>query len=123
MQILIQDLIAGIQPVQVAPTFSVRYAVRAMHHQGVGAVVIVEEGQLLGVFTERDVLRFFGASRRNPDTTDIGDVMTQNPVTISPWTSVKTVRSMMLEKGGHIPVVDDGRVLGVVSLCRLALAG
>ncbi len=119
----VSDLIAGRQPVIIKAGASVRETAHLMLEQQVGAVLVMDgQGQLVGVFTERDALRFFVATRRNADLTNVDDVMTKNPITVSPDTSVEDARNLMREKGfRHLPVTDTQGVLGVVSLRGIAL--
>jgi len=117
----VREIIAGTPVVWVKPTCSVREAARAMYDKDVGAVVVMEEGRLRGIFTERDALRFFAATRRNPYTIDVDVVMTRDPVTIAADSSAAQARGLMLAKGfRHLPVMDGDRVLGVVSLRGVA---
>ncbi|WP_161539568.1 CBS domain-containing protein [Paramagnetospirillum kuznetsovii] len=117
MQKTIRDIIGGLSVVCVKPGDSVRHAARAMYERDVGAVVVMEDGHLRGIFTERDALRFFAATRRNPYVIDVSVVMTPNPVTVSPDTPAEEARLLMLSNGfRHLPVVDGDEVVGVVSL-------
>ena len=121
MEKTIREIIAGRPTVSVKPTDSVRDAARAMYDRDVGAVVVMEDGRLRGIFTERDALRFFAATRRNPYIIDVEVVMTRDPVTIAADTPAEEARGLMLSKGfRHLPVVDGDAVLGVVSLRGVA---
>jgi CBS domain-containing protein len=113
----VRDIITGRAVISVKPTDSVREATRAMYEKDVGAVLVMEGGRLRGIFTERDALRFFAATRRNPYIIDVEVVMTHDPLTIDIDTPAETAREMMLSNGfRHLPVVGDGEVVGVVSL-------
>ena len=96
-----------------------------MVDHGVGSVLVMEEGALRGIFTERDALRIFVATRRNPDYTKLADVMTEAPRTLTPDATPQDAARCMAEgKFRHMPVVDtDGRVLGVVSQRDLIAVG
>lgn len=119
---IVRELVDDRPAVAVRPTDSVRAAARVMFDRHVGAVVVLDGATLKGIFTERDALGFFVATRRNPDVLDVGEVMTRDPVTIHPDASVDEARRLMLEKGfRHLPVVDGGAVLGVISLRGIAL--
>jgi len=118
----VNDLIAGRPTISVTADKSVRESAQIMLEKGVSTVVVLEAGKLLGIFSERDALRIFVATRRNADLTNIGAVMTRDPVTIGPETTVAEARKLMAEKHfRHLPVVKDGEVLGVVSLRGIAL--
>ena len=97
---------------------TIRAAGRYMVEHDVGSVLIMEGEKLLGIFTERDALRIFVATRRDPDQTIIADVMTRDPQTISPDASPEEALQYMTEGNfRHLPVVDDeGKVRGVISL-------
>lgn len=113
----IREMVEGKPMVWVKASASVREAARVMYERDVGAVVVMEDAKLAGIFTERDALRFFTATRRNPDTIDVGVVMTRDPVTIGGGRPVRQARDIMLAAGfRHLPVVDGETVLGVVSL-------
>ncbi|GAB6054399.1 CBS domain-containing protein [Magnetospira thiophila] len=121
MTIRIADVIKGHELVQVDGHATVREAGRAMNDKNVGAVVVVEEGKLLGIFTERDALRIFVATRRNADMTEVRDVMTRDPKCVTPETLTSEALHIM-DAGGyrHLPVMDGDKLVGVVS--RRALA-
>lgn len=102
----------------VTPNTTVAEAVRQMNSREIGAVVVIEHGELIGIFTERDVLTRIVAGERNPSTTLVSEVMTPKPVTISPDITISEVLS---EHSGrhyrHLPVVAAGRIVGMIS-CR-----
>ena len=90
-------------------------AARLMKQHHVGAIMVVEDGNLVGIFTERDGLFRVLAEGRDGQTT-LDDVMTRNPMTIHPDRSFAEALQMMY--GGsfrHVPVVEDGRPIGMVS--------
>ena len=97
---------------------SIREAGRYMVDHDVGSVLIMNGEELQGIFTERDALEIFVATRRNPDQTNIADVMTKSPQTIAPGAAPNDALQHMLNGGfRHLPVVDDNnKVLGMVSL-------
>jgi CBS domain-containing protein len=110
-------MIAGQVPLTVAGTVAVAEAARTMRERNVGAIMVVEGQQLTGVFTERDALFRVLAAGRDPGATQVGDVMTPSPQTIQPDKPFVDALRMMLEGGyRHVPVVDGGRVLGIVSV-------
>jgi CBS domain-containing protein len=78
--------------------------------------MIVEDGKLAGVFTERDVLFRVVAEDRDARTTCLADVMTRNPRTVHPDKPFPDALHLMYEGGfRHVPVVEDGRPVGVIS--------
>ena len=121
----VSDIVQGQELAQLPNDSTIREAARYMVEHGVGSVLVMEEGALRGIFTERDALRIFVATRRNPDYTRLADVMTGAPQTLPPdATPEDAARRMAAGKFRHLPVVDqEGRVLGVVSQRDLIAAG
>jgi CBS domain-containing protein len=108
--------------VTVEPATSVAAAVTVMGIKGVGAVLVMEQGRLEGIFTERDLVRALshdiGASSQ-----PVTQWMTRNPVTGSPETSVERALEIMLAGNfRHLPVTEGERVMGVVSIRDLSRA-
>lgn len=95
---------------------SVKEACRCIwEHRKGSALVIDDEHQLLDIFTGRDLVRVL-AEGKDPETTLLVDAMTPNPITITPSTrAVDALRTMRGQGFRHLPVVEDGRILGVVS--------
>jgi CBS domain-containing protein len=102
----------------VKPSTTVLDAVERMNQLRVGAVVVMDEGQVKGMFTERDVLmRVVGASR-DPSSVKVGEVMTKDVICVSPDTDMDEISAIMKNKRvRHIPVCDqDGDLLGLISI-------
>lgn len=98
------------------PQTSVGEAARMMKEGKVGAVLVVEGGRLVGIFTERDAVYRVMAPGREPDATPLAEVMTPEPKTVAPDESFGYALLLMHEHGiRHVPVVEDGRPVGVVS--------
>jgi CBS domain-containing protein len=96
---------------------TVSEAARLMKQRHVGAVMVVEDGKLVGVFTERDALFRVVAEGRDTKTTPLAGVMTHNPKTVSPSQSFAHALRMMYDGGfRHVPVVEDGKPVGIVSV-------
>jgi CBS domain-containing protein len=96
---------------------SVAEAVREMNDKGVGALLVMEAGRLVGIFTERDVLKRVVDPDRHPATTKVGQVMTRNPMTIELGTSVEDAMQLMTQnRFRHLPVTEDGAVIALVSI-------
>jgi len=104
--------------IQVSPGTCVRDAILLMSRHNVGSVLIIENGRLLGIFTEHDAVRRVMAAGRDPDLTIMAEVMTREPDTIHARDSVDNAIRRMDEFGyRHLPVVDDDdRVVGMLSL-------
>jgi CBS domain-containing protein len=112
----IRTIIEEQEPITAPATMTVSEAARLMRERRVGAIMVVEEGTLAGIFTERDALIRVLAEGRDVQTTRLADVMTRNPKTIHPDRSFAEALQMMY--GGsfrHVPVVEDGRPVGMVS--------
>jgi CBS domain-containing protein len=103
--------------VHVSAAASVREACELMATNHVGAVLVMEDGRLDGIFTERDALNRVLAARLDPDATPLSDVMTREPITLSPQTPVTEALRLMSEIGfRHLPIVDQEEVQGIISL-------
>jgi len=112
----IRDIIAEQEPIMAPESITVSAAAQLMKRNEVGAVMVVEEGRLVGVFTERDALFRVLAEGRDTRTTRLSDVMTRNPATIHPDRPFAEALHIMHEGGfRHVPVVEDGRPVGMVS--------
>jgi CBS domain-containing protein len=112
----IRSVIEPRKLVVAPPEASVSEAARLMKKSKVGAVLVVKEAKLVGIFTERDAVYRVMAADRDPRRTSIGEVMTPEPITVGPDESFGYALLLMHEKGfRHAPVVEDGRPVGVVS--------
>ncbi|HET7598105.1 MAG TPA: CBS domain-containing protein [Burkholderiales bacterium] len=109
--------IIGEQDAVTAPAATtVIDAARLMRERRVGAVLVVEEDRLAGVFTERDALFRVIAEGLDVATTRLADVMTRKPRTIHPDKPFAEALHLMYEGGfRHVPVVEDGRPVGMIS--------
>jgi CBS domain-containing protein len=102
--------------VTTASQASVFEVAELMLRHGVGAVLVVEDGSLLGIFTERDAVFRVLAAGRDAHAVRVGEVMTPQPVTVGPEASFGHAMLLMHERGfRHVPVVEDGRLVGIVS--------
>lgn len=113
----IREVIAVRPLVYVTPTQSVREAALLMGRERVGALPVLDGEALVGIFTERDaLLRVIGRSL-DPDATTIAVVMTENPQVIDPDHPLSHALLKMHEGGfRHLPVLEGGRLIGVVSV-------
>ena len=91
-------------------------AAARMQNEGVGSVVVVDGDRATGILTERDVVRF-GAAGADASATKVSEWMTEDPDTVGPDVGVQEAYNTLAEHGyRHIPVVDGGRLVGVVSM-------
>lgn len=112
----IRSVIEGQELLSAARSLPVGDAARLMRAHKVGAIVVVDGERIVGIFTERDALFRVVAEGRDPHTTPIADVMTANPTTIGaekPF--ARALELMYAGRFRHVPVVDNGRVIGIVS--------
>ena len=114
---IVPDIVDQQELWTITPQTSVREAARLMAHRRIGAAMVLLEGRLVGVFSERDLTARVVAQGLDPDKTLVGAVMTGNPVTIGPKDVADDALALMREHGfRHLPVVDGGRVMGMVSV-------
>jgi CBS domain-containing protein len=108
--------------VTVDPSTMMTEAVRGMAEARVGSVLVLEDGALVGIFTERDVLRAFAQMHADPArVSPISKGMTYDPLTIGPDATVGQAMDTMLDGGfRHLPVIEGGTVVGIVSMRDLA---
>ena len=113
--------IAHVPPATIEPGATVLDAVNVMAREKVGAVAVMEKAgksNLLGIFTERDVMLRMMQQERNPRETQVRDVMTSPVETASEKTTASEALTLMLERHlRHLPIVgDDGQLLGMLSI-------
>jgi len=112
----IRDVMEQKKLLTAAPETTVREAVKLMAKRKVGAVMVVEDGKLVGIFTERDAVSRVLARDRDARATKLADVMTADPLTVSPDKSFGYALLMMHEHGfRHVPVIENGKLVGMVS--------
>ncbi len=113
----LRDIVAQQTPVTAPATLSVRDAAIVMKQRHIGAMMVVENGVLAGVFTERDALNRVVAEGRDPQATSLADVMTKNPRTLSPDAVFAAALELMHEgRFRHVPIVEHGVPVGMVSV-------
>ena len=112
----IREIIENQKPITASTGISVAEAARLMKEHRVGAILVVQGSKLKGIFTERDALFRVMAAGRDPEATKLSEVMTPNPRTITPDRPFGHALHLMYEgEFRHVPVVENGRPLGMVS--------
>ncbi len=105
-----------LRPLTAPPGASVGKAVKMMARDKTGAVMVVDNGRLSGIFTERDAVFRVMAADRDAGTTRLAEVMTADPKTVDPDKSFGYAMLLMFENGfRHVPVVENGKLIGIVS--------
>lgn len=114
---VISDILADRTLITASPEMTVRSACRLMAEKKIGAVLVVENQRIAGIFTERDALNKILAANLDPDSTKLVQVMVHEPQTIRADKPLAYALHMMAEGGfRHVPVVDDdGGPVGMVS--------
>ena len=109
-------------PVSLPSTASVHEAACAMRDQGIGDVIVVENNQVCGIVTDRDIVVRTVAEARDPAATTLADICSHAILTVTPSDSVEqAMRLMCTHAIRRLPVVDGGEVVGIVSLGDLAV--
>jgi CBS domain-containing protein len=119
MKTPIAALLAKKDPVvrSVAPTSTVQEAVAAMARYRIGCVLILDESRLTGIFTEHDVITRVIVPGIDPRTTPISQVMSPEPFTVEASLTLEKAMALISDKRmRHLPVVEDGRLIGLVSI-------
>jgi CBS domain-containing protein len=99
------------------PGATIVEAARMMAYLRIGALMVVEGEKLVGIFSERDALTRVLAKELDPATTTLAQVMTPDPITISPDATVQQALDIMAAKGfRHLPVIEDTRIVAIVSI-------
>ena len=113
---VVPDIVSGQDLLTLPGSATVRDAAKAMATRGVNCVLVVEGDRLAGIFTGTDVIRKIVAASCDPDTTLLQQAMTPDPETVGPGTgAVEALHRMQDGRYRHLPVVDNGRLVGVVS--------
>ena len=102
---------------QTAPTVSVFEALSLLAKLEVGALLVMQDGKLQGVVSERDYTRKIALQGRNSKATTVAEIMTREVITVAPQTGTREcMRLMSHKKFRHLPVVDGDKVLGLISI-------
>jgi CBS domain-containing protein len=117
----VQDVMTT-DPVALDSSEPVVEAARRMKDQDIGDVIVVEGGQICGVVTDRDIVVRVLAEGRDPGQTRLGEVCSRDVATVSPGDDLTAAGDLMRERAiRRVPVVDDGRPVGIISIGDLAI--
>jgi CBS domain-containing protein len=119
--------ILGAKPDQAVytmqPSVSAHEGVRLMAEKNIGALVVVENGKIVGLVTERDIARKLVLVARSPSDTLLGDIMSSPVMYVRPHqTSDECMALMTQNRLRHLPVMDHGRLIGLISIGDLVKA-
>lgn len=107
----------------IDPTTTVAEAATVMGERRIGSALVMDGDRLLGIFTERDIVRALG-QHFDAAGHEVSEWMTPDPLSVAPGTPVEEALKLMLDRGfRHLPVSEGDRVLGVVSMRDLSAAG
>ena len=111
------DLVRKQDPVSLPPSATVKEACQCMRNRRVGAVLVTEgDRRLVGIFTARDAVHRVLAEGKNAARTTLAEVMTPDPDTILPGNvAIEAPRMMEGGRFRHLPIVDEGKIVGIVS--------
>jgi CBS domain-containing protein len=113
----IAEIIEGQKLFHAKASDTVRDTAKMMSEKNVGAVAVLDSGRLVGIFSERDLMKRVVAAGLNPEKTTVANVMTKDIVVGKPEEDINTALQKMHSLGcRHLPVVDSGNLVGMVSL-------
>jgi|SRR5690625_3013100 len=122
-QRIVPDIVSNQELTILSADVSVREATRIMAERGISAVMISDEEGLIGIFTERDLIRRVVAPGVDPDSIRLGEAMSTRPLTLHPKDSASEALQRMRANGvRHLPVVDGDKIVGMVSIRDLFAA-
>jgi|SRR5215210_5662264 len=122
MSTLVRHVMAS-EPKTARPDMNAFDAAALMQSFDVGAIPIVDDDGFIGLVTDRDLVLRVLAARRQPQETALGDILTRQPVTVTPDTSVAEARRLMAEhRVRRLPVCKGADLVGIVSLGDVAMA-
>jgi CBS domain-containing protein len=118
----IREILRGRQVLSANTQDSVLTAARYMVEHNIGAVPVLKDGQLEGIFSERDIMKRVLVEARDPANTKVADVMTRNPLVVTPDEKIEHCLVLMKQHGfRHLPVCNGRKLEGFLSLRDLLL--
>jgi len=119
---LISDLLKNQAVISAEPHQTVLDVARLMVDHNIGAVPVVQDGRLLGIFSERDLMNRVVVGGKDPSRTLVSQVMTEDPMTVQRGDSLETCMTLMRRHGfRHLPVCSDRELSGFISLRDILL--
>ena len=119
---MISDLLRNQVPVSAESHHTVLEVARMMVEHNIGAVPVLQHGQLAGIFSERDLMSRVVVNGKDPSHTPVSQVMTEDPLTVAPNDALETCMTLMKRHGfRHLPVCNGRELKGVVSLRDIIL--
>jgi CBS domain-containing protein len=118
----IAELIEGHPLILAESSENVRDVARKMSERNIGAIAVLDSGKLVGIFSERDLMTRVVVPGLNPDSTPVSNVMTKALVAAAPEEEIGSALQKMQSLGcRHLPVVDEGRLMGMLSIRDLLM--
>jgi CBS domain-containing protein len=118
----VYDLVKDQDTYRATVEQSVLEVARAMVERNIGAVPVLRDGLLVGVFSERDLMRRVVVEGRDPARTAVREVMTEDPLTVAPQEDMETCRFLMRRHGfRHLPICEGKQLRGMVSMRDIIL--
>jgi CBS domain-containing protein len=115
--------VKGYEVCSINPTASVYDAIELMADKGIGSLLVMEEGKLVGIISERDYARKVILQGRSSKTTEVREIMTTRIPYAEPQQNIEECMALMTEKRTrHLPVIDADQVCGVISIGDLVKA-
>ena len=103
--------------ISVRPEQTVLEAIKILAQENIGAAIVMSGERIAGIISERDYTRKIVLKGRSSDTTKVEEIMTPNVIVVSPRTKTRECMQLMTEKNfRHLPVVEEGRCIGMVSI-------
>ena len=115
--------VKGNRLLTIEPTGRAADAVRTMSEQNLGSLVVLEQGRMVGMLTFREILQALAQRSGAISDVRVGDIMVRDPVSAAPDMEVNDLRRTMLDSGArYLPVLQDAKLIGVISFRDVAKA-
>jgi CBS domain-containing protein len=115
--------VKGNRLLSIEPSGRAADAVRTMSEQNLGSLVVLDQGRMVGMLTFREILQALAQRGSAIGDVRVGDIMVRDPVTAMPDMEVNDLRRTMIDSGArYLPVLQDGRLIGVISFRDVAKA-